>query len=292
MFAVELAVPFLVFAPDPLRTAAFVVLVGFQIVLMATGSYGFFNVLTIVLCVPLLDDATLRPVAALLEVPAPGAGNPVLAGMASAIFQLFLVINLLHVMNLVARQAWASWLLEWPERLRLTSSYGLFAVMTTRRFELEIEGSDDLVRWRAYRFRWKPGDLQEAPRQAAPHHPRLDWQMWFAALRPWGMEPWLHNLLIRLLEGSRPVLALFREDPFRGVPPRHVRLVLYRYRFARPGQRHVRGMWWERSRIEEFAPVSLEPAADDIRGGDRALECRAPIVRKIRPGLAFDRPRT
>ena len=140
------------------------------------------------------------------------------------------------------------------EPLHLTSSYGLFSVMTKERREIVLEGSMDGREWREYEFRWKPGDLTRAPLFVAPHQPRLDWQMWFAALGDWRRSPWLVNVERRLLDGSPEVLALLASDPFDGQPPRHVRAMLYQYEFTGWANRQETGAWWKRRLIGPFSP--------------------------------------
>jgi len=121
--------------------------------------------------------------------------------------------------------------------------------MTTERPEIVIEGSDDTLHWREYGFPWKPGDVARRPRFMAPHMPRLDWQMWVAGLDPAGAQAWLLPLLRNILEGTPQVLELLGENPFPARPPRYVRLVYYRYRFAPPSVRARTGAWWERDRV-------------------------------------------
>jgi len=135
------------------------------------------------------------------------------------------------------------------------NGYGLFAVMTTTRHELIVEGSDDGILWKAYEFRWKPGDVRRAPAFCAPHMPRLDWQMWFAALSPSANQNVLLGLLGRLHEGSPPVLGLLRTDPFGGHPPRYLRVVQYEYRFTTSSERARDGAWWLR---ESGEPVWVQ----------------------------------
>jgi lipase maturation factor 1 len=257
-FFFELAVPFLALGPAPLRLAAFFLLVFFQALIFATGNYGFFNILTIALCVPLLDDRYLGFLGDRLLSAHTAPAAPALEVLVTALFTIFLLLNLLQLVRLFWRPAWLSRILAWPDQARITSSYGLFAVMTTERYEFVIEGSNDLTDWRPYEFRWKPGDPTVPPRQAAPHQPRLDWQMWFAALHPWYIEPWLKNLVRRLLEGSEPVLALLRENPFPDAPPAHIRLAVYQYHFAGMQSRRATGRWWERTHIETSPPMALK----------------------------------
>ena len=143
--------------------------------------------------------------------------------------------------------------------LRSVNSYGLFAVMTTTRPEIIVEGSDDGATWMAYEFEYKPGDLQRRPPWVAPHQPRLDWQMWFAALGQYEGEPWFRNFCLRLLEGSPHVTRLLARDPFGGRAPHYVRGVLYRYQFSDAATRRKEGAWWTRERLGEYSPpLSLQ----------------------------------
>jgi hypothetical protein len=182
--------------------------------------------------------------------------------LAGTLFLAILLLNLLQTVRLFVRPASLSRLFSRLAPWYLSSPYGLFAVMTSERFEFAIEGSRDLVHWLPYEFRWKPGDPVRPPRQAAPHMPRLDWQMWFAALRPQYIEPWLDALLQRLLEGTPSVLALFRAVPFPDAPPAAVRLKVYRYRFSDRDGRQATGRWWERELLGGSAPISLQEVPD------------------------------
>jgi len=129
---------------------------------------------------------------------------------------------------------------------RTVNGYGLFAVMTTERPEILVEGTLDGTTWRAYEFRWKPGSLDRAPAFVAPHQPRLDWEMWFAALRGCRRSPWFPRFALRLLEGSERVLGLLASNPFPDAPPRAVRSSVHRYRFAAADLRRRSGRWWTR----------------------------------------------
>jgi hypothetical protein len=132
--------------------------------------------------------------------------------------------------------------------------------MTTSRPEIVLEGSSDGRTWRAYEFMDKPGDLKRRPRFVAPHQPRLDWQMWFAALGDIRRNPWLVNCAVRLLQGSPEVRALLREDPFPDRPPRYVQALVYDYHFTTPAERRQDGAWWRRElKGSYFPPISLSP---------------------------------
>jgi hypothetical protein len=148
--------------------------------------------------------------------------------------------------------------------LRSINRYGLFAVMTTERNEIALEGSQDGATWREYELPWKPGRLDKFPGFATPHMPRLDWQLWFAALSSCERQPWFHQLLKRLLEGSPDVLELFANNPFPDAPPRFVRTPLAKYRFA-PVAALVHGQWWTKQPIGEYCPTVTLRAGELVR---------------------------
>jgi hypothetical protein len=149
---------------------------------------------------------------------------------------------------------------EWASPFRSVNGYGLFAVMTTSRPEIIVQGSNDAQNWLDYEFKWKPGDVRQRPGFVAPHMPRLDWQMWFAALGTHRQNPWFINFCVRLLQGSPEVIALLKRNPFPEAPPKHVRAVLYQYHFTTPAQRRIDGAWWRREFQGEYCPaISLRP---------------------------------
>jgi len=135
------------------------------------------------------------------------------------------------------------------------SSYGLFAVMTTTRIEIVVEGSMDGETWLPYEFRYTPGDLNTAPRWAAPHQPRLDWQMWFAALGDYRSNPWFVNFALRLLDGSPQVVALLAHNPFPDHPPKYVRAMAYEYSFTDWPARRRTAAWWKREPRGVYLPA-------------------------------------
>ena len=262
MFAVEGLAPFLVLAPRRIRFLGAFALIGLQSLIAATGNYGFFNALAILLCVPLFDDGFWpRGLAPRHDAAAPP--RPRSRSLAHRFLRRPLVI-VIFLVGLVP--LWGS--LAWPMRalgplpfaygllapFRVVNPYGLFAVMTTERREITLEGSDDGVTWRAYGFRWKPGALERRPEFTGPHMPRLDWQMWFAALGGPRENAWLLYGCERLLQGSRPVLGLFGANPFPHAPPRFVRATFWRYRFTTAAERRVTRAWWSREPLGLYLP--------------------------------------
>ena len=263
MFLIELGAPFLLITPRRWRHGGALALIALQVAILVTGNYTFFNLLSIALCVPLFDDAWWPArIRALLppSTPPPEADRPwPLWLFAPVAFVIVLVTAAQLETCFHQRGTWTpGWrpptlaIIETLQPLRSTNGYGLFRVMTTVRREIVIEGTDDGVNWRAYEFRYKPGDLRKRPRLATPHQPRLDWHMWFAALSDVQHSPWFVEMLARLLTNTPEVLALFESNPFPTYPPRSVRAVLYEYKFTRPGDDPT--AWWKREPLGLYCP--------------------------------------
>ncbi|MSU69649.1 MAG: lipase maturation factor family protein [Opitutaceae bacterium] len=264
MFFIELVAPFALFGPRALRHGAAALMIAFMGAIALTGNYTFFNLLTVALCVTCLDDAwwsRFRPCRRLLA-----AGT--LAGTRSPSLRpgylLRTVAGGVVALTAIPALPYINVRLPWPEPVgqvlaaiapfRSFNNYGLFAVMTATRPEIIIEGSNDGRDWRAYEFPWKPGDLARRPGWVAPHQPRLDWQMWFAALGSTKQNPWVANLCQRLLLNTPEVLALLATNPFPGQPPRLVRAVLYDYHFTDRATRARTGQCWRRTVLDYYAP--------------------------------------
>ncbi len=266
MFAIELVLPWLFFGPRRLRLLAAAGTVLLQLGIAASGNYGFFNLLTVVLCLPLVDDRALRALVPTAlrrflrecePMPRRRSWRTWLAGAAAVAFgALAAVVSIPNIAPGVVLPSALADVAAGAGATRSIGSYGLFRTMTTRRFELVVEGSDDGTDWREYEFRYRPGDVGRSPPIAGLHLPRLDWQMWFEALRLGRSGPsnWFGAFLARLLEGSHPVRGLLARVPFSRRPPAFVRVVAYEYRFATADQRS-RGVWWERERLGLYTPA-------------------------------------
>jgi hypothetical protein len=140
------------------------------------------------------------------------------------------------------------------EPFRISNQYGLFAVMTSGRYEIEFQGSNDGQNWTAYPFRHKPQALNEAPRIYAPYQPRFDWNLWFASLGDWREDQIVPLTEQRLLENDKDVLALFKDNPFAQAPPHFVRAVLWQYWFTTRDDKRTTGNWWRRQYLGLYAP--------------------------------------
>ncbi len=246
VFIAELAVPFLFFGPRILRRIGAGLTVTLQLLILLTGNYTYFNWLTIALCLWLV----IEPDRSLPRALPHRAVSAALAGFIAMVSALLF----LELFN-VPMPPGGGEILHAVAPLRLVNSYGLFAVMTTVRAEIIVEGSADGEDWRAYEFPFKPGDPLRMPPVVAPYQPRLDWQMWFAALGTYQQNRWFVNLMVRLLEGNRTVLGLFRYNPFPNGPPRYIRARLYEYHFTGFGER---GWWRREERGMYFPAVSLK----------------------------------
>ncbi len=253
-FVIELALPFLIFFPRRLRFVAAFGTLFLQVVILLTGNYAFFNVLTMALCLVLFDDAALRKVLPRrvirfvqrnLRDIMPGK---IVSNALRAFALLIVFVGLIQLHAVFSRRisASAAWINSEIAPFRIVNTYGLFAVMTTALPEIIVEGSDDGVQWREYAFKFKPGDVMRRPQWNFPHQPRLDWQMWFAALGTARENPWFSRFLQRLLENSPEVTALLGSNPFSGKPPLYVRGLLYDYRYSSPEEKKTTGAWWVR----------------------------------------------
>lgn len=280
MYGIELIVPFFIFGPRRLRYAAAIILSAFQALILLTGNYCFFNLLTLLLCLLVLDDAfwpaKWRDVSirALDWVRLGGSQTPARRWPRGVLVPLAVAVVALSCFPLVrsfrVAEEWPAWMEKFyghAAPFRSVNGYGLFAVMTTSRPEIVIEGSNDGVEWREYGFKYKPGDLSRPPSWVQPHQPRLDWQMWFAALSGPQRSPWFLHFCLKLLQGSPDVLALLERNPFPGKPPRYLRARVYDYEFTDWTTMSRDGEWWSRHGKGLFCPVmSLD--------GDRILFLR------------------
>ena len=262
VLAIELVAPFFIFAPRRMRMGAAFTLLSLQLFILLTGNYTFFNLLTMALTLFLFDDRALERIKRIEISPLPATK---LARAGTALLTVLLLM--LGITRLTESISGAA-----PEPLNtfgriaspfeIVNPYGLFAVMTTSRPEIVVEGSNDGETWLAYEFRYKPGDLHRAPRWVEPFQPRLDWQMWFAALSNYQSDQWFVQFVVRLLQGSPAVLSLLEKNPFPGSPPHFVRAVLYDYSFTDVRTLRETGEWWRRKPAGIYLPpVGLKALA-------------------------------
>lgn len=253
VFLFEIVLPFFIFTTPEIRFFTFIIMVLLQLLIMLTGNFAFFNLLTLALCFSLVDDSYV-PWAK--EYLAPSITTPDLATsfFVSITAMIMIVLNFFQLVELFRPLPFIDRILRVISPFFLVNRYGLFSYMTTRRNEIIVEGSNDGETWTAYEFKWKPGDLKVPPPQVAPHQPRLDWQMWFAALGQARQNPWFSRFIYRLLEGSPDVLKLLKYNPFPDAPPKYIRALLYNYHFTDNKKRKETGEWWQRKYIGVYLP--------------------------------------
>ncbi len=267
VFVAEIVIPFLLFAPRMIRHFAALCIIAFQALIALTGNYTFFNFLTMAFCLFAFDDASLRRIWPSRLIPKFRMKRPASWRVRRGIATLAIFIVALGLFHFViafggSLPSPARALVQFTSPFGIVNSYGLFAVMTTSRPEIIMQGSNDGATWKDYAFRYKPGDVKRAPRWNEPFQPRLDWQMWFAALSNYRGSPWFVNFSVRLLQGSPQVLALLQTNPFPAAPPKYVRALVYEYHFTDFATRHATGAWWRR---EYAGPYLPEISLKDVR---------------------------
>jgi predicted DCC family thiol-disulfide oxidoreductase YuxK len=262
VFFVELIVPFLIFGPRRLRFFAGFGILLLQICIAITGNYNWFNLQTMLLCLLLFDDSALQrivPQRLVRLLPVRRENSTPRRTVRIVVAALAVLIVFCSLVQMDERfggdpPGAAQAIGRAVEPLHIVSNYGLFAVMTTRRNEIVIEGSNDGIEWREYEFWYKPGDVARPPGWNIPHQPRLDWQMWFAALEDPRRLPWFWHFVQRLLENEPTVTALLEKNPFPDKPPLYLRAKFYEYTFADSEERS-KGTWWNRRLLGLYFPV-------------------------------------
>jgi predicted DCC family thiol-disulfide oxidoreductase YuxK len=262
MFVVELILPFLIFFPRRMRFLSAFGVLALQSGILATGNYNWFNLQTMLLCLPLFDDAAVDKIlpGPLVRLFRRGAANHTPRRVGTFVINALALLIVVCSLVLMDQRfggnppAAAQAIDGAIEPLHIVSAYGLFAVMTTQRDEIVIEGSNDGAEWREYEFRYKPGDVARRPRWNIPHQPRLDWQMWFAALEDPRDLPWFSRFLIRLLQNEPAVTALLEKNPFPDHPPTYVRAQFYDYTYASREEK-AEGRWWDRRLLGLYFPA-------------------------------------
>jgi hypothetical protein len=282
--ALELGLAWMMFLPRRIRILCFFILTPWQMGIILSANYTFLNYLVLTLGILLLDDQFLLPymprfmkesylatkeakplVAPVLE----DKWRKRLRGQTSALKLAVAAVMLTWIFY--ATLAEMVWMVRpWPlptspvsalEPFRIANRYGLFAVMTRGRYEIEFQGSDDGQTWLVYPFRFKPQDPSKAPGIYAPYQPRFDWNLWFASLSSWRREPIVVRTEQSLLRGDSDVLLLFAGNPFAHAAPHQVRAVIWQYWFTTPAEKHSHGMWWRREQLSIYAPT-LERQSD------------------------------
>ena len=253
MFAIELVIPFGIFLGDDLRFLTFVAFFGLQFFIWFSGNYSYLNYLTVVLSVILISNGIYEMIGihppSTKETP---VALDVAITLCGAILFAFQFVRFWH--QCFPRPQFET-ILRTIAPYYLANRYGIFAVMTTKRYEIVVEGSEDGVTWKEYTFKYKPSEVTRRPRRIAPYQPRLDWQAWFLPFSTYGEEPWFQSFLYHILKGTPEVLYLLRGNPFPDHPPTFVRAVIYDYIFSSSEEKKSKGWWWHRTFVGHYSPT-------------------------------------
>jgi hypothetical protein len=284
----ELVLCWMFLLPRRWRILCFFIVTPWEIVVIATANYAFLNYLVLSLGVLLLDDEFLIRYLpqGWRETATPTTIKARLEFHSTDIQWLRAVKRHWQAIKLAVSAVLLTWIfyattaeLVWMlsprvplpmlpvtvlEPFRIANQYGLFAVMTRGRYEIEFQGSSDGQNWTAYPFRHKPQDPTKPPGIYAPYQPRFDWNLWFASLSSWQQSPIVPNTEIRLLANNPDVLSLFSGNPFSQDPPRLVRAVLWQYWFTSIAEKRATGMWWKRKFLGLYAPTLQQGAEGKI----------------------------
>lgn len=278
---IELGLVWALFLPRRFRVTCFFIVTAFQIGIILTANLAFLNYLVLLLGILLLDDRFLRSLFPRLAPKLETRGSKIeiqnlgwenrnlsLATHRSSLFLavtrflslfvlgwIFYVTTALLLFMLFPRLPLPTSPIVALEPFRIANRYGLFAVMTRARYEIEFQGTRDGKAWIPYPFRYKPQDPREPPRIHAPYQPRFDWNLWFASLGNWRQYTFVVRTEAQLLQNSPSVLSLFAGNPFRGSPPRQVRAVLWRYWFTDLKAKRDEHLWWRREFERLYAPT-------------------------------------
>ena len=253
MFIVELAVPFLIFFNEEARLVACAFFVLLQLFIYATGNFSYLNHLTFVFSLLLLNNTLLLAYGfSYVEItPTPPLLNYALTIAGSAL----LMLQIIQMWDHFFPSKRCHRLLNKVSTLHVCNRYGIFAIMTTDRYEVVVEGSDDGIVWQEYDFYHKPTDVMRRPTRISPYQPRLDWQAWFLPFRHFIQEEWFQSFLIHLLKGTREVLYLMRRNPFEEKPPKYIRAQLYIYYFTNFREKKETNAWWKRVFVGPYSPT-------------------------------------
>ena len=266
----ELAIVWMLLLPRRWRIICFCIVTPWEIGVIFTANYTFLNYLVLALGFLLLDDRFFsRWVKAKPEEERTPPRRPMLANFGLAVSAVLLTlvayVTTVELFSMVfGRLPLPMQPVTMLEPFRIANQYGLFAVMTRGRYEIEFQGSRDGQVWVAYPFRFKPQALNQAPGIYAPYQPRFEWNLWFASLGSWQQNPLVPRTEERLLTNDPDVLALFAGNPFADSPPRQVRAVLWQYWFTSMEQKRTTGDWWTRKLLGVYAPVMERDTAGGV----------------------------
>ena len=256
----ELIAPLFVFWPRKARHVAGVVIVLFQFNIILSGNLSFLNWLTIIPALACFDDGfwskilTARLVREAKIAAERAEPSKPMRTTAWVVTVLIAVLSIRPAINMLSPGQIMNTSFD---PLDLVNTYGAFGTVGQERLNVVFEGttdnaSTDKANWKPYIFKGLPVLPDKRPPQVAPYQLRLDWQMWFASMSSPEEYPWTINLIWKLLHNDRNALSLFAGNPFPKAPPKYVRAILYRYKFAEPT--NANGLYWTREKVDMWLP--------------------------------------
>lgn len=259
MLLIELIVPFALFFSDEWRLGVYFAFVGLQLFIWATGNFSYLNHMTVVLCTILISNSYLPEVLQITPQAIPDELNLFLS-IAGGVLILVQLMNLWN--HFLIPHSICDRVLHACQPYYFGNRYGIFAIMTTERYEIIIEGSADGVEWKEYACYYKPSEVNRRPRRISPYQPRVDWQMWFLPFRNYGQNFWFQKFLEHLLKGTPEVVQLLRVNPFPDHPPLFIRARVFLYEFTDWKMKAATGLWWKRVLVGNYTPTLMLKSAN------------------------------
>ncbi|MBA3722987.1 MAG: lipase maturation factor family protein [Parachlamydiaceae bacterium] len=250
---IEIIVPFGIFFNEEIRIGVFICLFGLQFFIWLTGNFSYLNLMTAIFTTILIGNKFLSSVISSSIIPE--SQFSIFDWALSFLGVVFIILQCLKLCEQLFYSRHIVKLFRAISSFHLFNRHAIFANMTTKRYEVVIEGSDDGILWKEYNFKYKPSEITGRPRRIAPFQPRIDWQAWFLPFRNFESEPWFQSFLFHLLKGTPEVLKLLRENPFQNHPPKYIRSLLYDYEFSTAEEKKTNGWWWHRELLGEYGPV-------------------------------------
>jgi Lipase maturation factor len=256
-FLAELLAPWFVFWPRIGRHIAGLLILFLQFILILSGNLSFLNWLTILPALACFDDgfwSRILPPSLVRRAEAGHGSAESSRPMMVTAWVVTALIGLLSIQPVLNLLSPGQIMNTSYDPLNLVNTYGAFGSVGRERLNLVFEGTmadspDNRALWTAYPYKGLPVALDQRPPQVAPYQLRLDWQIWFASMSTPEEYPWTLLLVWKLLHNEQGAAGLFAANPFASKPPRFIRVVLYRYSFAKPGD--PPGRWWNREQVGE-----------------------------------------
>ena len=252
---IEIIVPFFIFLPRRFRLFAALSTITWQLLIIASSNHNWLNLLTIALCLFLLDDKLMSSVTP-RKLAHRLFQQKISATAVTHALTLFAGIVIVTTSIAIATQVFANQkmpsVFSWIRAYGLGNAYHVFPTMQTERYEFIIEGSHDGRQWLPYTFKYKPNSVYHMPDFIVPHQPRLDWMIWFIPPQAPDMRYWFDRFIEGLHENNPEITNLLADNPFKQKAPRYVRVMTYRFTFTDSNEHKRNGTYWKAQFLGPF----------------------------------------